>query len=258
MKATPGTPGEGRGRTSGGCGAGEAEVVLVTGGAGGLGTALVAAFREAGWRVAAAGHRTPPRDLAGPDVLPLAFDVRRVCEVEEAVEQVLMRWGRIDGLINNAGLCRDARLPRLTEDDFTTVLETHLKGAFLCSRAVLPGMIQRQSGHILNVGSWAARSGPLGQSAYAAAKAAMAGLTVALAREVGGSGVRVNAVLPGVMRTGMTRDLPESALAEFAAANVLGRLNRTDAVARQIVFLAGQEDVSGQVFQWDSRIGRWD
>jgi 3-oxoacyl-[acyl-carrier protein] reductase len=126
-----------------------------------------------------------------------------------------------------------------------------------CIREVLPGMLKQRDGHIINVSSFAARQGTLGQSAYVSAKAGVLGLTQALAREVGSRNVRVNSVLPGVLRTGMTEALPAARLDAMAAENVLGRLNRLDEVARFVVFLAGMQDVSGQVFQLDSRIGPW-
>jgi 3-oxoacyl-[acyl-carrier protein] reductase len=118
-------------------------------------------------------------------------------------------------------------------------------------------MLKQRDGHILNLASFAARAGAAGQANYAAAKAALIGLTVSLAREMGARNVRVNAVLPGVLPTPMTAPLPPQQLAAFAAANALGRLNSVEEVARFIAFLAATHHISGQVFQLDSRIGRW-
>lgn len=232
-------------------------VALVTGARGGLGRALVEAFAAAGWRVVAAG-RTQAEE-AGDDshVDAVAFDVRHAPAVAEGVAGVLERHGRIDAVVHAAGVARDALLPRVRDDEWTEVLDTHLRGAFLVARAVLPSMIDRRRGHLVFIGSWSGRVGAVGQSVYAAAKAGLAGLTVSLAREVGGLGVQVNAVLPGVMATRMTHGLSEGSWQAFASANVLGRINDPGTVARQIVFLAAQRDVSGQVFAWDSRIARW-
>ena len=181
-------------------------VVLVTGAAGGLGRALALAFHDAGWRVAAAGHSTLPEGL--PETAWRGtLDVRSPDSVAATVGAVLDRWGRLDALVNNAGVNLDRLLLQTDADDWQAVIDVSLKGAFLCSRAALGPMSRQGSGLILNVASHAARSGPAGQSAYAAAKAGLIGLTLALAREVGASGIRVNAVLPGVLPTAMTSGL---------------------------------------------------
>jgi 3-oxoacyl-[acyl-carrier protein] reductase len=133
----------------------------------------------------------------------------------------------------------------------------HLKGAFLCSQAVLRPMLKQRDGHILNVASFSARTGNRGQANYAAAKAGLLGLTTSLAKEVGSRNVRVNAILPGVLPTPMTASLTPEQLETFATANALGRLNDPAEVARFAAFLAGTQNISGQVFQLDSRIARW-
>ena len=118
-------------------------------------------------------------------------------------------------------------------------------------------MIRQRDGHIINVSSWAGRCGARGQANYAAAKAGLLGLTAALAKEVGAHNVRVNAVLPGVLPTPMTAKLNEKQLQELVAANALGRINSVAEVARFIAFLATTKNLSGQVFQLDSRIAGW-
>jgi 3-oxoacyl-[acyl-carrier protein] reductase len=231
-------------------------VVLITGAAGGLGRALAYAFRSAGWYVAAGVHET---DFADPPdaVQPIRLDVNQEPSCRSAVEETLRLWGRLDCLINNAGVTKDQLSSRLTEQDWDQVLSVNLEGAMRCTRAVLPPMIRRRGGHIINISSFAARQGPGGQAAYAAAKAGLLGLTQALAKEVGNRNVQVNAVLPGVLSTSMTDRLPPSRLDELAKANALGRLNSLDEVAAFIVFLSRMRDVSGQVFQLDSRVARW-
>jgi 3-oxoacyl-[acyl-carrier protein] reductase len=231
-------------------------VVLITGAAGGLGQGLAGEFAAQGWRVAAAVHHSG-RGAEGEQVWQMQLDVTIRSHAEAAARQILARWGRIDVLINNAGITADALTWQIGEDDWEKVLDVNLKGAFLCSQAVIGPMIKQRDGHIINMASLSGRTGARGQANYAAAKAGLFGLTQSLAREVGSRNVRVNAVLPGVLPTPMTARLGEPQLAEFAAANVLGRLNTVAEAARFVVFLAGMQNVSGQLFQLDSRICRW-
>lgn len=231
-------------------------VALITGASGGLGRAFVAEFLAQGWRVAAGYHRKnvhPENDA----LLPVPLDVTSLEAVTDAVAQVLARWQRLDLLINNAGHTADGLVGQLTDDDWQRVLDVHLKGAFLCAQAVLRPMLKQRDGHILNVASFSARTGNRGQANYAAAKAALLGLTTSLAKEAGSRNVRVNALLPGVLPTPMTAGLTPEQLAAFAAANALGRLNDLAEVARFAAFLAGTRNISGQCFQLDSRIARW-
>ena len=231
-------------------------VVWITGAAGGLGSELTQRFAAAGWRVAATGHSTSPVTTSG-QIFAGRVDVTDPDQVQKAVADILSRWGRIDVLINNAGVAIDQPIWQLTPADWDRVLSVNLKGAFLCARAVLRPMMRQREGHILNISSHAGRSGRAGQSNYAAAKAGLLGLTQSLAREVGSRNIRVNAVLPGLLPTAMTERLPRSKRDELVSANVLGRLNSLEEVARFIVFLANLQNVSGQLFQLDSRIARW-
>ena len=231
-------------------------VALVTGAAGGLGQALVTEFAHHGWWVVAACHRAPLPPEA-TQIWPVQLDVTDHRRVAEVVEQTVARWGRLDVLVNNAGTTADQPFWHLTEADWDRVLAVNLKGAFSCSQAALRPMLRQRDGHVINIASFSARSGPRGQANYATAKAGLIGLTQSLAKEVGTRNVRVNAVLPGVLRTPMTAVLTESQLAELAAANALGRLNDLNEVARFVVFLATTRNVSGQLFQLDSRVARW-
>jgi len=231
-------------------------VVLITGAAGGLGSALVDAFQQQGWRVAAGFHHAPLRG-GGVEVLPVALDVTNSDNVTAAIQSVLERWERLDALVNNAGLTLNQLLAHTSEADWERVSSVTLKGAFLVSQAVLRTMMKQRDGHIVNISSFSARSGPAGQAAYSAAKAGLIGLTQSLAKEAGPRNVRVNAVLPGVLPTPMTADLPGEVMDAFARANALGRINDVDEVARFVVFLTGMKNISGQVFQLDSRVSRW-
>jgi len=228
-------------------------VVLITGAAGGLGRGLVEAFARDGWRVAAGWHRiAPPPET--DSVWPVPLDVTDHAQAQKAAADVVTRWGRLDALVNNAGVTADQLLVQTSEADWDRVLDVNLKGAFLCSQAVIRTMMHQRDGHIINIASFAGRTGVRGQAAYAASKAGLIGLTEALAKEVGSRNVRVNAVLPGVLPTPMTARLSKDALDQFTAANTLGRLNSIEEVARFIVFLASLQNVSGQLFQLDSRI----
>jgi len=231
-------------------------VVCVTGAAGGLGQALAQQFAAQGWRVAAGSHRGGCADLTD-SIWSLPLDVTDHARAEGAVQEIVARWGRLDVLVNNAGAVADAPIWQLHEADWDAVMAVNLKGAFRVSQAALHPMVQQRDGHILNIASFAARAGPRGQAHYAAAKAGLVGLTQSLAREVGSHNVRVNAVLPGVLPTPMTARLDDAVVQEFTRANALGRLNSVAEVARFVVFLAAMQNVSGQLFQLDSRIARW-
>jgi 3-oxoacyl-[acyl-carrier protein] reductase len=231
------------------------QVALVTGAAGGLGAGIVEELARRGWQVAAGWHR---QQLAeADDILPVELDVTAGESVKEAVKQVLARWGRIDLLVNNAGLTINQTLAQTSEEDWEQVMNVNLRGAFLLSKAVIRGMLKQRSGQIINVSSFAARSGPRGQAAYASAKAALIGFTQAMAKEGGSRNVQANVILPGVMPTEMTTGLPEDVMKAFAEANALGRINEVGEVARFIATLADMKNISGQVFQLDSRVAPW-
>jgi 3-oxoacyl-[acyl-carrier protein] reductase len=217
-------------------------VAVVTGGLGVLGGAIARELeRTAAFaKVLAPGHGE--LDVAVPDSVAAYFS----------------RLSRIDLLVNNAGITRDASVAKLSESDWDAVHDTNLRGAFLCSRAALRFMIRQRSGHIVNIGSFSALRPPFGQVAYAAAKAGLIGLTQSLAEEVGKRQIRVNCVLPGFLEgTGMTKDLPDSVIDLARQAHVLGRFNTPADAAKFITLLDTLEAVSGQVFQLDSRIRRW-
>ena len=211
-------------------------VVIITGGAGGLATALAAVFRETGSEVF-----SPGRD---------ELDVRSSSDVD----RYFKGFERIDVLINNAGITGDKLFARLEEADWDAVLDTNLKGAFLCSRAAGKRMIKQREGSIVQIGSYSALHPPIGQAAYAASKAGLIGLTKSLAKELGPRNVRVNCVLPGFLETRMTAGLSEEARTAALARHALGRFNTVEDAARFIRTLCTLTHVSGQVFQLDSRV----
>ena len=211
---------------------------LITGGEGDLAHHIRAELESAGWDVLA-----PGRDEL--DVLqPKAF---------------FAQIDRLDLLVNNAGIFRDAPLVKMTDEDFEYVLDVNLKGAFLCTQAALKLMSRQREGHIINIGSYSALSGPAGQANYAASKAGLIALTQSTAQEYGSRNIRANCLLPGFLETKMTRHLLEDAewKQRLLSQHTLGRLNTPQDAARFILLIHSMSAISGQVFQLDSRIHRW-
>ena len=214
---------------------------VITGGAGDLAQALAAELQSAGFAVL-----SPGRD---------ELDVTS----SDSVRRFFAALPGLDLLINNAGVCRDVSVAKMSEEEFDHVVDVNLKGAFLVSQAAVKLMSKQRCGHLVNIGSYSALSGPAGQANYAAAKAGLIGFTQSIAKEYGARNVRANCVLPGFLKTKMTRHLLEDAAWREAllSQHALGRLNTAQDVARFIVFLHSLENVSGQVFQLDSRVRRW-
>lgn len=208
---------------------------MITGGAGDLATALGDEFAGAGAEVHAPGRAE--------------LDVRSAQNIEDWFSRI----ERVDVLINNAGITGDALMAKLEPDGWDAVLDTNLKGAFLCSRAAAKRMIRQREGHIVQIGSYSALHPPVGQAAYAASKAGLIGLTKSLAREFGSRNVRVNCVLPGFLETRMTAGLGDGPRSAALERHVLGRFNTIGDAARFIRMLTTMDHVSGQVFQLDSR-----
>jgi NAD(P)-dependent dehydrogenase (short-subunit alcohol dehydrogenase family) len=221
-------------------------LVLVTGGTRGIGRAVAERFEAAGDRVEAVG--------------------RDACDVtdEAAVAALFERVGPVDVLVNNAGVSSSAPLARTTLDDWRRQLEVNATGAFLCTRAALPGMLERDSGRIVTVASTAARVGTPYTAAYTASKHAAVGLMRVVAAEVGGTGVTANAVCPAFVRTDMTERsvervtaatgrTPAAAEAALAQATPLGRLLEPEEVAAAVAFLASPEAaaINGQTLLLD-------
>lgn len=210
--------------------------MVITGGAGDLGQALALEFRQAGWKVEAPGREV--LDVTDPQSVDQFFEGRE-----------------LDLLICNAGAIRDAPIAKSTEADWHAVMAVNLHGAARCIRAVVRTMVKRKRGHVVLISSYSAIHPPVGQVAYAAAKAGLIGLGKSLAKEVGSRGIRTNVVLPGFLETRMTRGVSESRREKVRADHVLGRFNTVEAVARFVRCLEEEmPHTSGQVFQLDSRI----
>jgi 3-oxoacyl-[acyl-carrier protein] reductase len=231
-------------------------VYLVTGAFGGLGRPVAEELARAGARVLAGWHSGPPE--AAPEGLePVPLDVTNETQCRAAVELAVARHGRLDGVVHCAGTAHNALLARLDAADWDACFRVNLDGTRRLDRAAIRPMVRQRSGHLVHIGSFAGIAGAEGRSAYAASKAALHGLTQSLAQELGSRNIQVNTVLPGVLRTPMTESLGEDRLAGFASGNTLGRLNDPAEVARFISFLLTTRNVSGQLFNLDSRIHRW-
>ena len=223
-------------------------VVLVTGSSRGIG-AEVAVKAAAEGATVAVHYRTAPdaaqRTLerirgtrADADADGFAADIAEGTEAEGLVERVIERFGRVDGLVNNAGLTLVGPFLETTTDEWEAVIRTDLTGAFHTCKAVLPSMVERGSGTIVNLASRLGQIGVAETAAYSAAKAGLIGLTRSLARECGPRGIRVNAVAPGVTITDMTTDLVDSEEGRRRLRDsALGRFGRADEVADAVIFL---------------------
>ncbi len=221
-------------------------VVLVTGSSRGIGAEVAVKAAAQGATVAVhylrsadAAIQTLARvRMAGGDGGSFSADLADGSQAEQLVERVIAQFGRIDGLVNNAGLTQVGPFLEIEPADWEAVIRTDLTAAFHTCRAVLPSMVERGSGSIVNIASRLAQIGVAETAAYSAAKAGLIGLTRALAREFGPLGIRVNAVAPGVTVTGMTTDLVESEEGRRRLRDMpLGRFGRPDEVADAVIFL---------------------
>jgi 3-oxoacyl-[acyl-carrier protein] reductase len=228
-------------------------VVMVTGGAAGIGRVTAEAFAREGAKLAICDVNPEAGEAAakslGPEASFEKVDVASEAAVSAWADAVAKRYGRIDVLVNNAGITRDALLLRMKEADWDLVMSINLKGAFLCTRAAVRFMAQQRSGRIVNVASVVGVVGNVGQANYVASKAGLIGLTKTVAREFAARGITVNAVAPGFIETQMTAVLSDKVKEAFLAQIPLGRAGSPEDVAAAVTFLASDQAayLTGQV-----------
>jgi len=223
-------------------------VAIVTGASQGIGRATALALAEAGTKVAAAARNEEKLagvvqeiKAAGGNALAIRMDVGEAEQVKAGFKQVLDQFGKLDILVNNAAVTRDALALRMKADDWETVLRINLTGAHVCIQQALAAMVRQRYGRIINVASVVAQMGNAGQANYVAAKAGLIGLTKAIATEVASRNITVNAVAPGFIVTAMTEKLSEEVKQKLEERIPLGRLGTERDVAAAIVFLASEE-----------------
>jgi 3-oxoacyl-[acyl-carrier protein] reductase len=233
-------------------------VVIITGGSRGIGRAIAFRFADDNPKLVLL-HFDPDDSMAKETLDRLTekgvrgevhrIDVSNRGDVDRLFKDVLARFGRVDVLINNAGITKDGLLMRMSEDEWDLVLRVNLKGVFNCTQTVIRSMIKERSGRIVNISSVVGQIGNVGQTNYAASKAGIMGFTKSLAREVASRGITVNAVAPGFIDTEMTSSLPEKVKEAFMHQIPLGRMGEPEDVAEAVHWLCsgGSKYVTGQV-----------
>ncbi len=235
-------------------------VALVTGAGRGIGKAVALALAQAGAKVAAlsrtesnAQETAHAIERAGGQAIAFGGDVADTATVESLIDQILKHWGRLDIVVNNAGVTRDTLLLRMKDEDWDAVLQTNLRGAFLCSRAALKPMMRQRWGRIINISSVVGLTGNAGQANYAASKAALLAFTKTVALEMGSRNITCNAVAPGLIETDMTQALSEQVREHALQRIPLGRFGSPDEIAYGVLFLCSEfaSYITGQVFVID-------
>jgi 3-oxoacyl-[acyl-carrier protein] reductase len=237
----------------------EGKVAIVTGAASGIGKETALLFSREGAKVVVAdifengGEETVAEIKKTGEGFFVKLDVCNREQTKQMVKGTIERYGKIDVLINNAGIAQDALLLKMTEEQWTRVIDINLKGAFNCAQAVVEVMINQGHGVIVNVSSVVGLYGNIGQANYAAAKAGLIGLTKALAKELGRKGIRVNAVAPGFTMTPMMANVPDKILQMMREKTPLGKLAEPKDIAYAYLYLASDEArfVNGAVLNVD-------
>lgn len=236
-------------------------VAVITGGTRGIGLAIAQRLAADGYDLLLTYRGDAEAAAAAQDALKgtgrrievIAADVSTQEGATATIETAVKDFGRIDVLVNNAGITRDNLIMRMSEDDWDAVLNTNLKGAFLCAKAAVRPMLRQKSGRIINITSVVGRMGNAGQANYAAAKAGLIGLTKTLAKEVGSRGITVNAVAPGFIDTRLTDVLPDDLKSALLDMTPLKRFGTVDDVSGAVAFLASDDAsfITGQVLSVD-------
>ncbi len=233
------------------------KLALITGASRGIGKACAIELAKAGYDIAVnfAGNEEAAKKTVeelkalGVQAEAFKFDVSNKEEAQKGVDAILEKFGRIDVLVNNAGITRDGLFMRMSAENWDAVINTNLSSAFYVSQPVVKVMMKQRSGAIVNMSSVVGVSGNAGQANYSAAKAGLIGLTKTLAKELGSRGIRVNAIAPGFINTDMTKDLDTSKFTDFIP---LKRLGEPEDIAKAVKFLAADSDyITGQVLEVD-------
>jgi 3-oxoacyl-[acyl-carrier protein] reductase len=232
------------------------KIAIVTGASRGIGRSIALALAAQGAKVVASARNAEAlteliaeiKSLGG-DALAVVGDVAVEEDANNLVKQAVDVYGQVDVLINNAGITRDGLLLRMKNEDWDAVLDTNLKGAFLCTRAVAKVMSKQRAGRIINISSVVGEMGNAGQANYCASKAGLLGLTKSVARELARRNVTVNAITPGFIVTDMTEDMTDKAKDAMTEQIPLGRLGSSEDIASAVIFLASDQSayITGQV-----------
>lgn len=236
-------------------------VAIVTGAGRGIGRAVAIDLASEGAKVVVNYSRSAEAAeqvvqeivAAGGEAISVQGDVAQSSQVEALLATTIERFGRIDILVNNAGITRDKLILRMSEEDWDAVIDTNLKGAFLCAKAVVPRMVKQRSGVIVNIGSVVGKVGGAGQVNYSASKSGLVGLTKSIAKELGSRNIRVNAVAPGYVETDMTQVLQEEQRNAVLKQVPLGRLGKCEDIAHVVTFLCSDAAayIQGEVISVD-------
>jgi len=224
------------------------KVAIITGAGRGIGQATALKFASEGARVVVCDlspewiEDTVERiNRMGGQAMGYTADVRKISDLRAMVNATVERWGRVDCLVNNAGIVMDAQLKNMTDEQFDNVIEINLKGVYNCTRAVVDTMLQQQSGVILNASSIVGLYGNYGQTNYAASKFGVIGMVKTWARELGRKGIRANAVCPGFIETSIISSIPQRVIRALEDRVPLGRLGKPEEIANTFAFLASDE-----------------
>ena len=223
------------------------KVAVITGASRGIGKSIAVALAAQGAIIVAMDMDQAATDAvvaelqaSGAQALAVVGNVTAAADVDKMIDAAVAAFGRVDILVNNAGITRDGLLMRMKEEDWDAVLSVNLKGAFLCTRSAFKVMSKQRYGRIINIASVVGQMGNAGQANYAAAKAGVAGMSRALARELGSRGITVNCVAPGFIATDMTAVLPEEQKKALAAQIPMGDLGKPSDIANAVAFLASE------------------
>lgn len=224
------------------------KVAIITGAGRGIGQATAVKFAREGAKVVVCDLTPEWIDQtvalckeSGAEAIGCIADVRDMKSLEAMVKTTLDKWGRVDCLVNNAGIVMDAQLKNMTEDQFDKVIDINLKGVFNCTKAVVQTMLSQESGVILNASSIVGLYGNFGQTNYAASKFAVIGMMKTWARELGRKGIRANAICPGFIATDILKSMPDRVLRALEEKVPMGRLGTPEEIANTFAFLASDE-----------------